>query len=421
MGAAMTPLALSGSAVALFGPEAAGHRTVLRLRDAASGGPAETHDAALIRNLADRVAARGAGFRKAVRIGGRAAGDHAGFDVEVQLGDQFGYLAAGDVIGIDGRSRRLRVLYRRASRHNAFLVTERCNHYCLMCSQPPKDINDRWILDEIAECIELIDPGTESIGFTGGEPLLEWQRLVGLLTVMSHRLPETAVHVLTNGRAFASAEVVAAWAGVGHKKLMAGIPVYSAVDAVHDYVVQAQGAFDETILGILRLKDKGQRVEIRVVLHAVTVPRLRATCAWLARNLPFVDHVALMGLENTGFALANEGLLWIDPLDYRDDLAAGVDLLRAAGIRVSIYNLPLCLLDRAVWDVAVQSISDWKNGYMPECTGCAARTRCAGFFSTGRPRISRGIKAITASEVNAAFGEARWPHAGRDAWQIAER
>jgi hypothetical protein len=101
-----------------------------------------------------------------------------------------------------------------------------------------------------------------------------------------------------------------------------------------------------------------------------------------------------MGLENTGFALANQDLLWIDPLDYQADLAGGVDLLRAAGVNVSIYNLPLCLLDRSVWDIAVQSISDWKNSYLPECDGCAARARCAGFFSTGRPRISRGIRPI---------------------------
>ena len=129
--------------------------------------------------------------------------------------------------------------------------------------------------------------------------------------------PETAVHVLTNGRAFAADDVASAWASIGHKRLSAGIPLYSAVDHVHDYVVQARGAFDDTVLGILRLKDKGQRVEVRVVLHARHRPRLRETCAWLARNLPFVDHVALMGLENTGFALANQDLLWIDPLDYQ--------------------------------------------------------------------------------------------------------
>jgi His-Xaa-Ser system radical SAM maturase HxsC len=191
-------------------------------------------------------------------------------------------------------------------------------------------------------------------------------------------------------------EVASAWAAVGHKRLMAGVPIYSAVDAVHDYVVQARGAFDETVFGILRLKDKGQRVEVRIVLHAVTAPRLRETCTWLARNLPFVDHVALMGLENTGFALANSDLLWIDPLDYRADLACGADVLRAAGVKVSIYNLPLCLLDQSVRDVAVQSISDRKNGFSPECDGCVARPHCAGFFSTGRPRISRGIKPISA-------------------------
>lgn len=393
----MTPLALSGTAAAMLGPEAGARRTLLRLCSPTSGGPVDARDAALIRDPADRMAARAAGFAQAVAIGGRG-GDASGFDLEVRLGDRFGHLADGDVFAIEGKSLRLRVLYRRASRHNAFLVTERCNHYCLMCSQPPKDIDDRWILDEIAECIELIDPRTETIGFTGGEPLLEWRRFVGVLKAMRDRLPETAVHVLTNGRAFALPEVVAAWAGVGHKRLTAGIPLYSAVDAVHDYVVQAQGAFDETVLGILRLKDKGQRVEVRLVLHAVTAPRLRTTCAWLARNLPFVDHVALMGLENTGFALANENLLWIDPLDYRDDLAAGVDLLRAAGVPVSVYNLPLCLLDCSVWDVAVQSISDWKNDYLPECAGCAARPRCAGFFSTGRTRRSRGIKPFANSQ-----------------------
>jgi hypothetical protein len=132
------------------------------------------------------------------------------------------------------------------------------------------------------------------------------------------------------------------------------------------------------------------------VLHAVTAPRLRETCAWLARNLPFVDHVALMGLENTGFALANQDLLWIDPLDFQADPACGADMLRSAGVNVSIYNLPLCLLDRSVWDVALQSISDWKNGYLPECDGCAARSRCAGFFSSGQPRMSRGIRQIKA-------------------------
>ena len=369
---------------------------LLRLRSLGRDAPTTAErDAALIKDREDIDVARVRDFKAAVLLDDVCALDAAGsFETIVRLGARFRYLGDGDIIALDARSRRLRVLYRHASKHNAFLVTERCNHYCLMCSQPPRRVDDGWILDEIAECLELIDPATRTIGFTGGEPLLEWQRFIAMLGTARDRLPKTAIHVLTNGRAFADDAVTSTWAAIGHKRLTAGIPLYSAVDTLHDYVVQARGAFDETVLGILRLKDKGQRVEVRVVLHAVTAPRLQETCTWLARNLPFVDHVALMGLENTGFALANQDLLWLDPVDYQADLARGVDTLRAAGVAVSIYNLPLCVLDRSVWDVAVQSISDWKNGYLPECDGCTARPRCAGFFSSGRPRFSRGIKAI---------------------------
>jgi His-Xaa-Ser system radical SAM maturase HxsC len=158
--------------------------------------------------------------------------------------------------------------------------------------------------------------------------------------------------------------------------------------------VQAQGAFDETVLGILRMKNKKQRVEVRVVLHALTVPRIVETCLWISRNLPFVDHVALMGLENTGFAIANEHILWIDPVDYQGALAEAVDLLVAAKVPVSVYNLQRCILAPSVWPYAAQSISDWKNAFTPECERCTEKPRCTGFFSSGRPRRSRGISAI---------------------------
>jgi His-Xaa-Ser system radical SAM maturase HxsC len=312
----------------------------------------------------------------------------------IVVSSKFAYLADGDIVGIHPRSRKFRTLFRRNSRHNSFLVTERCNNYCLMCSQPPKDIDDRWILDEIRHSLPLIDQTTPTLTFTGGEPLSDWRDFISVLAACRDQLPRTAIQVLTNGRAFSESEIVDAWRELNHPSLIAAIPVYSAVDHLHDYVVQAKGAFDETILGILKLKDRGQRVEVRLVLHAQTAPVILETCRWLARNLPFVDHVALMGLENTGFAIANENLLWIDPIDYRDDLAAGVDTLSAVGVNVSVYNLPRCVLHRSVWPHAVQSISDWKNGYVEECNSCTEKLRCSGLFTSGRPRQSRGIAAI---------------------------
>jgi His-Xaa-Ser system radical SAM maturase HxsC len=317
-------LPLYGMATTARGFDPVEPRQVLRLRSP-KHGPALSADVALVRHPHDSDAAVSAGFVAALLIGdGPDAPPHGNaFSRMVQVPCKFDYLGDGDILGFHPISRRFRTLYRRASRHNSFLVTVRCNHYCLMCSQPPKDVDDSWILQEIRQALPLVDKQTLSMAFTGGEPLLDWRNFMAVLGDCRDVLPQTAVHVLSNGRAFAATEVVKAWAGVGHPNLIVGIPIYAAVDNVHDYVVQAKGAFDETVLGVLKLKDKGQRVEIRVVLHAITAPRIAATCRWFARNLPFVDHVALMGLENTGFALANDDLLWIDPLDYRDQLAIG--------------------------------------------------------------------------------------------------
>ena len=111
------------------------------------------------------------------------------FPRHLNLPAPFAYLRDGDIVGVQLRSRKVRVLYRHGSTHNSFLVTERCNHYCLMCSQPPRDINDGWILDEIEEALPLVNPATRSIGFTGGEPLLEWRRFIPLLGTIRRMLP----------------------------------------------------------------------------------------------------------------------------------------------------------------------------------------------------------------------------------------
>jgi His-Xaa-Ser system radical SAM maturase HxsC len=388
-------LALHGTATAIHGFDASAPRQVLRLRSPRNP-PEHSADVALVRQPDDLDAALSIGFRGAVTLEDEpnAGPTKHGMRRIVQLPSKFEYLADGDILGLHAGTKRFRTLYRRASEHNSILVTERCNHYCLMCSQPPRDIADSWILDEIEKALPLLDTQTRSLGFTGGEPLLEWRKFLAVLTQCRDLLPQTAIHVLSNGRAFASKEITGAWADLRHPDLMVGIPVYAEVDNIHDYVVQAKGAFNETILGILRLKDKGQRVEVRVVLHALTAPRIVATCKWLARNLPFVDHVALMGLENTGFAIANDDLLWIDPMDYQEQLAEAVSVLSASRVPTSVYNLPRCVLDRSVWPFAAQSISDWKNGFVVECERCDEKPRCSGFFTTGRPHYSRGIQAI---------------------------
>ncbi len=309
--------------------------------------------------------------------------------------NEFGYLADGDIIALTtGRRPAIRVLYRRNSPHNSFLLTERCNHYCLMCSQPPKDVADDWIVDELLEAIPLIAKDTKEIGFTGGEPTLLGDRFLQLVREMRDHLPSTALHILSNGRRFADPAFAASYAGVGHPDAMLGIPLYAASSQVHDYVVQANGAFDETVRGILGLKTYGQLVEIRVVIHRQNYRHLPALAEFITRNLTFVDHVALMGLEMTGFAKANIDLLWIDPVEYQAELYEASSILEDFGLRTSIYNHQLCTIDERIWHLAIKSISDWKNEYRPECATCSVQERCGGFFATGRLRQSSHIRPV---------------------------
>ena len=311
------------------------------------------------------------------------------------LPPEFNYLANDDIAVINPDKNSVKILFRKNSPFNSILVTENCNNFCLMCSQPPRNINDKYLINEILSMIPLISPTASEIGITGGEPTLLGDDLVTMFKRFKACLPNTAIHVLTNGRNFTNTNLVNNIASVEHPDLMFGIPLYSDVPSIHDYVVQAKNAYNETLKGIINLKTLGQKVEIRVVIHKQTYQRLPQLAEFITRNLLFVDHVALMGLEMMGFTKANIDSLWIDPADYQSELVEAVNILDRFRMNVSIYNHQLCLLDKSLWRFAKKSISDWKNEYMPECNSCSIKSECGGFFSSAHFKYSDHIKAIT--------------------------
>ena len=333
------------------------------------------------------------GFKYYIQIGESIAQRCDDLPV-VHLPSEFGYLEDGDILRLSPSQNAVRILYRRKASINSFLLTERCNNYCLMCSQPPRNVNDGWIVDEILATLPLIEPDTPEIMFSGGEPTLLGDRFLELVKASKAYLPRTALHILSNGRSFSNPDFSAALGRTQHPDLMVGIPLYSDLSHVHDYVVQADGAYDETLRGILNLKKAGVPVEVRVVLHKQTVKGLPALAEFLTRNLLFVDQVALMGLEMTGFTKANLDDLWIDPADYQTELLQAAGILDRAKMRVSIYNSQLCLLDPSIWRFARRSISDWKQEYMPECATCTVIDRCGGFFASASVRHSSKIRPI---------------------------
>ena len=310
-----------------------------------------------------------------------------------RLPKELEYLGEDDVVALKSGDSHIRVLYRKSSNQNSILLTERCNHYCLMCSQPPKNIDDSYLMAETKDLVKLIPQDTLEIGFTGGEPTLYGDEFISLMQLCKNYLPNTAVHILSNGRAFKDIEFARKYAAICHPDMMLGIPLYSDDPVSHNHIVQAENAFDETLRGILNLKSLNQAVEIRVVMHKLNIDRLRNLCEFITRNLLFVDQVALMGLEIIGFTRANLDSLWIDPYEYRDQLSEAVGILNSYGIKVSVYNSQLCLVNKDVEPFYRRSISDWKNEYAPECEGCTRISECGGFFTSAiKNQYSKNLK-----------------------------
>ena len=312
----------------------------------------------------------------------------------ILLSESLRYLNEHDVVKYYPENSAINVLYRKEANVNSLLLTERCNSFCIMCSQPPKDIDDQYLVEDLLKAIPLIHPDSPEIGFTGGETTLVGDGFIRLIQAAKNHLPRTSLHILSNGRNFQDLDLAIKVSKVKHPDVMIGIPLYADYSQLHDFIVQADNAFDETIRGILNLKRCQVPVEIRVVIHKENYQRLPKLAEFIARNLLFVDHVALMGLEIIGFAKSNLKGLWIDPYDYQNELQSAVEIMARAGMRVSIYNTPLCVIPDSIRSYSANSISDWKNDYLDECSNCSAKEKCGGFFTWNLTKPSEYIHAL---------------------------
>lgn len=303
----------------------------------------------------------------------------AGWDQAVLT--QLGALELGDVVAVTPQRRHAEVLMRRSDRHHTVFLTNRCNSRCLMCSQPPTPADDAW---RIAEALRVADQLLEAppvVGFTGGEPLLLGEPLRHVLDAFCDRHPDTALEVLTNGRLASDTGLARSLFDGLPPRVTWMVPLYGHAPFLHDYVVQAAGAFDETIAGLLNLQHWGQRIQLRVVLIRPVLEVLPGLCDFIARNLPFVHEVALMGCEPIGYALAHRDECEVDLRQWEAALQAAVRRLVRGGLPVVLMNTPLCSLPSSLWRHAHRSISDWKQAYAPQCAPCIVKERCSGLFA----------------------------------------
>lgn len=292
-------------------------------------------------------------------------------------------------IAIVNHGNTLRVILSRIANHNTVLVTERCNNLCLFCSQPPKSKNDDWLLTQSALAIASFNLAGV-VGVSGGEPLLYGEEFLSFLDFISENSPETALHVLTNGRQFSDASFAAKVKLRSDKlNITFGVPLYSSRSAVHDQLVGCVGAFHETIRGLINAGNSGINIELRIIPTRSNYQELPHIVEYVSRIFSNISQISIMGLESIGWARKNWADIFVGHEECAVPLTDAVDTAFRAGLAVAIFNYPLCHLPEKLRDMSTQSISDWKNFYPEECDHCNKKSFCAGYFSSSKGRFHK--------------------------------
>jgi len=284
----------------------------------------------------------------------------------------------GDVVAVDPQLGVAERLVRSASDHNTFLVTERCDQLCIMCSQPPKKTHvDRW---EEFRRAALLSPFGKTIGLSGGEPTLYKHDLFDMLDEVLSQRPDLSFHVLSNGQHFDKSDL-RRLRSPAYSRVVWGIPMYSADPNIHDDIVAKQGAHERLRDSLAIMLEAGSHIELRTVIISSNISGIPRLAEYVASHLGFIDQWSIMQLEAIGFAKHRFSDLVVDAEGYFSFISQAIDIAQLFGVTAALFNFTLCSVPPDYRKYALPSISDWKRKYAPGCEDCSAREECSGFFA----------------------------------------
>lgn len=275
-------------------------------------------------------------------------------------------------------------LIRASSMHNTLLITEQCDQLCVMCSQPPKKYHADWF-EHYKIAISLC-PLNSMIGLSGGEPTLYKHQLFELVEDTFQYRPDVKFHILTNAQHFNNDDTIYLQRA-SMKNVCWGVPLYSHDSFVHDEIVGKHGAFDRLIPNLQRLIHSPASVELRTVLVKKNYEQLKTLAEFICVHLRLIDVWAIMQLEYIGYAKMNWDTIFVDTSISFKEIGLALDHCSVRGINPILYNFPRCTVPEPYRYLATNSISDWKQKYITECSSCTQIDSCGGFFQwyeTGR-------------------------------------
>ena len=263
-------------------------------------------------------------------------------------------------------------------------VTEACNSNCIMC---PMSVDSRRrgasLTREQWEKIDSSIPiDSRHVTITGGEPFLEYGKVVPVMKQIASSRPDAEILVLTNGRAFCLDFIMEEMLPFLTERFTFAIPVHGPDAVLHDCITQAEGSFEETIAGIRKLSKSPARIEIRIVAHRLNLHALNETIRMLIDSKIRISVINIIAMEMMGCAAANREKLWVDYDEICRTVYPGIQYAIMHQTDIGLYNFPLCCVPKELWGIAKNSISYSKVRYYEECRKCREYKACGGLFKS---------------------------------------
>jgi His-Xaa-Ser system radical SAM maturase HxsC len=266
--------------------------------------------------------------------------------------------------------------FRPSSNSNTILLTERCDQRCIMCSQPPRNL-DYAHFELYKEAIRQIDHKC-IIGISGGEPTLFKKELIRFIDECSIANDNVTFHVLTNAQHFETSDIQSITSL--RNNIIWAVPIYSNEVDCHDRIVGKQGAFRQLMRGLAILARASANVEIRTVILRENVYHITRLANFIGKNLPWINTWSLMQLEKKGFAVIDWDNKFFDTSEDFHMVEKSIEISCIRKFNLELFNFPRCTVPPQFRKYTRKSISDWKRKYLTACNVCSEKELCGGVF-----------------------------------------
>jgi MoaA/NifB/PqqE/SkfB family radical SAM enzyme len=221
-----------------------------------------------------------------------------------------------------------------------------CNNNCLFCIQEDnkkKYFKNGLSFVEIKKKLEKgRDIGAEEVIFTGGEPTLDFYKLLNSIDY-AKEMGYKSVFLQTNGRIFSYRKFAKIIAEFGLDK--ATISIHGSSPQKHDKITRSPGSFNQAIAAIKNLKREKINVSVNSVIIKENVSDLK-NIAKIVTSLN-VDQSQFAFVHMSNSVLNDkERTRKIVPKKAMiiQSLLEAISVVENAGIEVKTEGIPFCLL-----------------------------------------------------------------------------